>query len=198
MIAASNCAPGRACSLGTVSASLRSAGDADEERRLAVIDIGHQAAGNAAAIAAGLHRQTQDNAKFAQAVIMAVSVDAGAAVAPAMSCARRHPGSPRDQNQPSRLPARRVGQQHVDGRSPGSRVLARGRLPGFPVVCSGLALADHSCGGSRGLRRKSRTAFPKSLLSENRHLLDTDQAKARQSESCPPWTPSRPIPPCPD
>lgn len=47
-------------------------------------------------------------------------------------------------------PPAKVKLKTKDGRSPGSRVLAGGRLPGFPVAL-GRQLADYSCGGSRGV-----------------------------------------------
>src|SRR3569833_147020 len=81
---------------------------------------------------------------------------------------------------------------NVDGRSPGSRVVARGHLPGFPAVSRPRTRRLQLRGQPRP-GADARTAFPKSLLSENRHLLDTGQAKARQSESDPMDVPS----PCP-
>ena len=47
----------------------------------------------------------------------------------------------------------------VAGRSPGSRVLTRHRLPGLCPVALWLGLAAHSCGGSRGFGYYL-TAFP--------------------------------------
>jgi len=38
----------------------------------------------------------------------------------------------------------------LDGRSPGLRVFASRRLPGFPVASLAPKLAAYSCGGSHG------------------------------------------------
>ena len=56
---------------------------------------------------------------------------------------------------PPNVPAR----DHVDGRSPGSRVTALHRLPGCPVAV-GARLSAYSCGGSRGVGLVALTAFP--------------------------------------
>jgi hypothetical protein len=58
----------------------------------------------------------------------------------------------------------------IDGRSPGSRVLARHRLPGFSPVALWYGLAAYSCGGSCGIGNRIgfRTAFPVVPLSGDR------------------------------
>ena len=49
---------------------------------------------------------------------------------------------------------------HGDGRSPGSRVFALRRLPGFRQWPVGARLAAYSCGGSHGMRRERPHRVP--------------------------------------
>src|ERR1043166_3825848 len=56
--------------------------------------------------------------------------------------------------------APRPTRDRTDGRSPGSRVCARPRLPGFNPSGLWHGLTAYSCGGSCGFGSQSRTAFP--------------------------------------
>src|SRR5262252_5097817 len=58
--------------------------------------------------------------------------------------------------------APRPAHARIDGRSPGSRVTARHRLPGLSPVALWYGLAAYSCGGSCGIENPQgfRTAFP--------------------------------------
>src|SRR5580704_19741716 len=56
-----------------------------------------------------------------------------------------------DANRPD-AEAPRPAHDRIDGRSPGSRVAARHRLPGAVPVALWFGLAAYSCGGSCGIR----------------------------------------------
>src|SRR5450631_3757117 len=68
-----------------------------------------------------------------------------------------------DANRPS-AEAPRPAHDRIDGRSPGSRVTARHRLPGDVPVALWFGLAAYSCGGSCGIGTGTlfpfHTAFP--------------------------------------
>src|SRR5216684_3569801 len=74
------------------------------------------------------------------------------------------PGWVQDANRPS-AEAPRPAHDRIDGRSPGSRVTARHRLPGDVPVAQWFRLAAYSCGGSCGIGTLGtmfpfHTAFP--------------------------------------
>ena len=83
--------------------------------------------------------------------------------------------------------APRPAHARIDGRSPGSRVTARHRLPGFCPVALWYGLAAYSCGGSCGIehplptlsRKRGRVGrgwfAPHSLLSLGRGTVDRRQ-----------------------
>jgi|SRR4249920_2976135 hypothetical protein len=60
------------------------------------------------------------------------------------------PNGVQDANRPS-AEAPRPAHDRIDGRSPGSRVAARHRLPGTIPVALWFGLAAYSCGGSCGI-----------------------------------------------
>src|SRR5712671_2190760 len=68
------------------------------------------------------------------------------------------PNGVQDANRPS-AEAPRPAHDRIDGRSPGSRVTARHRLPGDIPVALWFGLAAYSCGGSCGIGTLG-TMFP--------------------------------------
>ena len=72
--------------------------------------------------------------------------------------------------------APRPARARIDGRSPGSRVVALHRLPGLPQWPLWFGLAAYSCGGSRGIgRRVARRSAPHSLSARCRETVDPRQ-----------------------
>src|SRR5215471_1608832 len=72
--------------------------------------------------------------------------------------------------------APRPAHARIDGRSPGSRVGARHRLPGFSPVAQWCGLAAYSCGGSCGIGSRKLIRIPYRIpcwLSDERPSIAT-------------------------
>jgi hypothetical protein len=83
--------------------------------------------------------------------------------------------------------APRPAHARIDGRSPGSRVTARHRLPGFCPVALWYGLAAYSCGGSCGIENRYPAFAPHSLLA----LLSRDRRLPLLNGRCEPFVNER-------